>query len=149
MDIEPATIEQVRLGKTGRVHTFSAKDSQVAADLAAIAREANTEFILRFNEESDHYSVVQKYGPAEDDEQLVATCQCSEHLPLVVTEIRHMVMRPDDYDLVGRLDRNEAQREKALADETEQRAGEWAQEAFHRMRKAEGRTDRIIVPKGL
>lgn len=149
MDIEPATIEQVRLGKTGRVHTFTVAESQVAADLAAIARDANTTFILRFHEETGHYSVVQKYGPREDDEQLVATAAHKDSLPLVVTEVRHMVNRPEDYDLVGRLDRNEAQRERDLERATEERVGEWAQEAFHKLRKAEGRTDRIIVPRSV
>lgn len=149
MLVPAATIEQVRLGKDGRVHVFSAAESQIAKDLEQLAAEANTVFLLRWHENTGHYSVIQRYGPADDDEQLVATCVDKEFLPLVVTEVRRMV-RTRSYDLAAELDAHAAATDKANDRETAEKAGEWAQRNWSRMRRDMGaHTDRISVPAAI
>lgn len=148
-DVPAATIEQVRMGKDGRVHVFSAAESQIAKDLEQLAQEANTTFLLRWHDATLHYSVVQKYGPADDDEQLVATCVDPDFLPMVVTEVRRMV-RSRSYDLAAELDAHAAAAQKDRERETDERAGEWAQRNWSRMRRDMGANqDRIVVPASI
>lgn len=149
MIVEPATIEQIRLGRRGRVVTVSAAESQVAADLDLLGRDLGFPLKLQFHEETRHWSIVQITGDGEDDRTLIATVQRREALPLAVEQVRRNVylLRHGRLDLAAELDRLDDQRERDADRVLDERAGERLERSAFKHRVHAD--DRAFIPRAI
>lgn len=149
MLVEPATIEQVRLGRTGRVVILSAGESQAAADLELLGRDLGFPLELNFHEESQHWSIVQRHGPGEDDVTLIATVTQAQALPAAVEQVRRNVflLRHGRLDLAAELDARDDAREREIDRRLEERLDERLERAAveHRVHA----DDRMFVPRAI
>lgn len=146
MDIQPASIDQVIRGRTGRVHHVEADVGGVAAELARI----DPSLVLRFHEHSEHWSVVGR--DARGEEYLVTTCEGLGPRrtvdPRVVDRVRQAFS--EGYDAAADSRATNDRVRDAARRLTEERLGKLAEEvAFDVLAESGGLHDRIFVPASI
>lgn len=136
MDVQPASIAQVRTGKDGKPITIDADVGGVAAQL----REIDPKLKLAWNEKGGFFYV------AEDDgreERLVFTAQeCDGR---IVERARQIAS--ESYDLVAEMDRLDRGVERERDHAFSEKLGEAGERAAHALRKDLGATNKAFVGK--
>lgn len=135
MDISPANIAQVELGRDGRVVTIDDDVLNIAKDLKAI----DDKLRLRWVEKAEYFCV---YELEEDgSESLVLTSQ--ELNPQIVERVRQ-IAHPS-YDYVAELDKLDAQVDREFNHAQRERLGEAAEKLSFAVRKDLGLTNRAFI----
>lgn len=137
-------MDQVVAGRNGRTVVIDRDLGDVALQL----RQIDQSLVLRYHEQTHHYSVIQQMPDGQ--EQLVATCQPvpggAPH-PKLVESVRRVAS--DSYDVVGELRALERQR---VADENHAAAettGADIEQAYHLFKRRTGIQNRVFVPRGV
>lgn len=141
MDIQAASLDQIVKARSGRSYRVSADVGGIAQRIQAI----DPSLVLRYHEESDHYSVVQ-VDPVTGVEHLVTTAlPVNGGLDPRLVERVEKITRPD-YDVVSKIaeenDRIDRENERRLTEQIAERA----ERVYHKLRKAQGIQNRIYVP---
>lgn len=138
MDIPAATIDQVALGRNGKMVVIENDVCNIALQI----REIDTHLRVRYSEEGGYFAVYwhQFNGDGSEDEHLVLTT--TELDGRVVERIRE-IGQPD-YDYAAELEREEEKARAAKMHEINERLGEKAEETHFALRKALGRKDRAF-----
>ena len=143
MEIEPATIAQVRAGRDGRVLTVEEDVFEVAGRL----KEIDDSLYLRWNERGEYFVVYQLIGKLEEGgtEQLVLTAK--ELTPAILARVEEIVH--PSYDFVAEMDKMDKQAEKDKEHRFHEQTGEAAERMAHAVRKDIQAKNKIILPKGV
>lgn len=143
MEIEPATIAQVRAGRDGRVLTVDEDVFEVAGRL----KEIDPSLHLRWNERGEYFVVYQILGTLGEggEEKLVLTAK--ELTPAIIARVEE-ITHPS-YDFVAEMDKLDKQADKDKDDRFKEQTGEAAERMAHAVRKDIGATNKIILPKGV
>lgn len=136
MEIQPASLSQVRAGRDGRRFTITDDVGGVAAKL----REVDQRLRLRFNERGEFFEVVEVNGT--DERRVTTALECDDRL---VHRMRELA-RPD-HDYAGELERIDRAADRENDRRFSERSGEIAERLAHHVRKDIGATHRIIVPR--
>jgi hypothetical protein len=124
VDITPASIAQVQRLGDGRLVSIEDDVANVAKDLAALGP-----FELFLDADQGVFVVMQRM--TDDSESLVTTSkECDQRL---VARVRQ-VMSPD-YDLVGEIEKSEAQADAQRTYERREQIGEVAERLAHAFKK--------------
>jgi hypothetical protein len=138
VEIEPATLAQVRAGRDGRSVLIEEDVFDVARQLKAIDHSLR----LRWSESGEHF-VVYQLLESEDVEKLVLTAK--ELSPGIVERVRQ-ITHPS-YDYVGEIDRMDKQAEKDKDDRFKEQTGEVGERLAHAVRKDLGATNKAFVKR--
>lgn len=135
MDISPANIAQVELGRDGRVVTIDDDVLNIAKDL----KEIDDKLRLRWVENAEYFCV---YELEEDgSESLVLTSQ--ELNPQIIERVRQ-IAHPS-YDYAKELDKLDAQVDREFDHAQRERLGEAAEKLSFAVRKDLGLTNRAFI----
>ena len=127
-DIAPASIEQVREGRNGKIHLITEDAGGVAAGL----KQINPGLRLRYSEAGKYY-VVYFHDPDTHVEEFVKTYQtCDARIVEDIARIRKENESPG-YSYADELDKQEQDAEK-------ERDEEDGREGFHRLASGMWRT---------
>lgn len=136
MDVQPASIAQVRMGKDGGLITIDEDVGGVAAQL----REIDPKLKLAWNDKGEFFYV------AEDDgreERLVFTArECDGR---IVERARQIAS--ESYDLTAEMDRIDKAAEKRIDDRFHERLGEAGEKAAYALREDLQAKHRVVVPR--
>ncbi len=138
MEIQPASIAQVRKGRDGR-QVLIEND---VLDVARRIKEIDESLILRYNEFGEYFVVAQIIG---DEEKLVLTAQ--ELDERVLHRIKHITHA--SYNFADEAEKMDKQAKKDEEHAFHERAGEAGEVAAHALRKDIGATTKAFVPKDL
>ena len=143
MEIEPATIAQVRAGRDGRVLTVEEDVFEVAGRL----KEIDPSLHLRWNERGEYFVVYQLIGKLEEggEEKLVLTAK--ELTPAIIARVEE-IAHPE-YDFVAEMDKLDKQADKDKDHRFHEQTGEAAERMAHAVRKDIQAKNKIILPKGV
>jgi hypothetical protein len=145
MRVDPASIDQIRQGRDGRVHVIDADVGGVAEDLKRIHPGLG----VRYHEASDHYSV---FFESEDGTEtyLITTALQLDHR--IVDRIREIDRDGrSGYDYAKELEEGTLKaRERALA-AFRDRVGEHAEQAAYAIRRDMGERykGRAFIPRAV
>lgn len=137
MDIEPASIAQVRQGKDGR-------NILIEDDVLSIARgllDIDPNLRLRWNDRG-HYFVIYWIN-AQGDEKLVLTSK--ELTPAILERVRYI--QSPAYDYIAEVDRMDRQAKKEEDHRFHEEAGEIGERLAHAVRRDLQDKSKIILPK--
>lgn len=138
MEIQPASLFQIRLGRDGRKVWVDSDVGNVAKGL----REVDPRLRLQYNERSEIFCVVEVDDAGE---RLVFTAQeCDGRIVERARKIAH-----PSYDVAGEMDRIDREADKAIDHAFSEKVGEAGEHAAHALRKDLQAKPRIVVPKGL
>lgn len=129
MEIEPATVEQIKIARDGRLVTISDDVGNVARDLRAL----HPTLRLRHSESAGHFIVYQEIEKSDGEiiQHLVTTAQqCDQRLVRRVAQIIH-----PSYDLHKELDKVEAESWEKIEDEMDEWIEDQGDCLAHAMRK--------------
>ena len=136
MEIQPASLAQVRAGRDGRSILIEDDVANIAGRLKTI----DDSLRLRWNERGEYFVVYQQLGR---DEKLVLTAQqLDERILHRVQQITH-----PSYDFVGEIDRMDKQAQKDADHRFSEQTGEIAEELAHAVRKDLGATNKAFIQK--
>lgn len=140
-EIEPATIEQVRRGKNGKVHIITEDAGGVAAGLRQIDPGLN----LRYSEGGEHY-VVYFHNPDTHRDELVKTYrECDQRIVHDVARIRKENLTPG-YSFADQLEAQDRAADRAKDHAISEQLGEAGERLHHAINKDAGVKNRIVVP---
>lgn len=140
-DIAPASIEQVREGRNGKIHLITEDAGGVAAGL----RQINPGLKLRYSEAGNYYVVYFK-DPDTHVEEFVKTYQtCDARIVEDIARIRKENESPG-YSYADELDKQEQDAEKERDRQFTEKTGDAAERLHHAIRKDLGLTNRIFIP---
>ncbi len=147
MEIRPATLTQLNLGRGGQLIEIDDDVQGVANAL----HEIDPHIRLRFSERGGYFVVYWKPDAVEEgDGYLIFTAQDLDHR--IVQQMRehyHRCLQPG-YSLADELDKAEAQAKAELDYERDEEYGEVAERLAHAMRSDLGHDQsRIYVPEGI
>jgi hypothetical protein len=137
MDIQPASVAQVRAGRDGR--RFLIEDDVL--DVARRIKEIDDSLSLQFNERGEFFVVVQTL--ADGEEKLVTTAQ--ELDERLIHRLKHITHQ--SYDYVAEMDRIDKQAEKDSEHRFSEKVGEAGEKAAHALREDLGATNKAFVSK--
>lgn len=137
VDIEPASVAQVRRGLGGHLVLIEEDVQDIARDLQRI----DPSLFLFFSPDEEFWVVMQKVG---DEEQLVTTTRDLDRR--LVDRVRQ-VCSPG-YDLIGELERLEAQAERDADHARRESLGDGAERLAHALRKDLGLDNSRAFIKG-
>ena len=140
-DIPPATIEQVREGKNGKVHVITEDAGGVAAGL----RQVNPNLFLRYSEAGNYYVVYHRNPDTKQDELVKTYQECDGRIVEDVARIRKENETPG-YSLADELERKESEAEKAREDAFSEQIGDAAERLHHALRQDTKTTNRAFIP---
>ncbi len=140
MEIEPATLAQVAMGRDGKMH-------EVDDDVGGIAlrlKEIDDSLRLRWNEFGGFFVIYQMLDTAEGLlEKLVLTAQeLDGRIIKRVEQITH-----PSYDFVAEMDRMDEQAQKDKDHAFHEQTGEVAERMAHAVRKDLEAQNKAFVPK--
>lgn len=140
MEIRPASIEQVRLGRDGQ-------RILVDDDVGSIAKqiqEIDPRLKLEWNWKGEFFMVIETEELAEGrEERLVTTAQ--ELDGRLLKRVREITS--PSYDFLGELERVDLQAEQERERRFSERAGEAGEHAAHALRKDLQAQNKVFVPK--
>lgn len=129
MEVQPATLAQVKRLRDGRMIAVDDDVGGVAKDLRAIGRSLR----LRYSESAEVFVVyeVHENNDGSVDEHLVTTAQeCDQRLVARVRQIAD-----EDYDYAGELDAIQKQKDRDQASHFHDQVGEIGERLAHAIRK--------------
>ncbi len=140
MEIEPATLAQVAMGRDGKMH-------EVDDDVGGIAlrlKEIDDSLRLRWNEFGGFFVIYQMLDTAEGLlEKLVLTAQeLDGRIIKRVEQITH-----PSYDFVAEMDRMDEEAQKDKDHAFHEQTGEVAERMAHAVRKDLEAQNKAFVPK--
>lgn len=140
MEIEAATVAQVRRTSAGKLVAIDDDVQGVVRDLKAIDEALH----VRYDPQQDFFVVyeIRTLGDGSTEEHFVTTTKQLDQR--VVQRIREIAQ--PGYDYGAELERVEAAARKAAEGEFSEKVGPLAEELRHAMRKDLGVSDRIFVP---
>lgn len=136
MELQPASLAQVRAGRDGRMIAI---DEDVL-DIAMRLQEIDDSLRLRWSESGEYFVVYQLIG---DGEKLVLTS--TELTPQIIERVRK-IAHPE-YDFGAELDQMDAQAEKDKDHRFHEQVGERGEVLAHALRKDLQAKNKIIVPR--
>lgn len=155
MNVEPATISQIRFDDEGRLVEISADAGGVVDNL----RRIDAGFRVRLNQQGGSWLIWHEWheGCAHNGEgnegssYLVNTAHAYQGVTgawmglddRLVERMRQI--GSEDYDFVGELDRQRAGREKVNAEKREEAWGDLAEKGAHALRKDLGDKSRAFI----
>lgn len=139
MDIQPASLAQVRAGRDGRRVTIVDDVGGVAADLQRI----DPSLRLRWNELGEYFVVYQVMD--NGDEKLVLTAL--ELDPRIVERVEQIASPLYDYG--AEVERLDAQAERDSEHRFHERVGPLGEIAAHALRKDLEERSKIILPRSV
>ena len=135
MDIAPASLAQIRMGRDGRRVVVSEDVGNVAAQI----HEIDPRLGLVWNEKGEFFMVVEQDGLTE---RLVLTAkECDQR---IVERVRQIAS--PDYDYGAEVDRLDAAAEKAKDHRFHEETGEVAERLAHALRKDLQHKGKVFVP---
>jgi len=140
MDITPATIDQLFIGKNGR---FVEVDGEVARKLA----EVDAGLKLRYSELGDYFVVYHEQEKPDGGtyQQLVFTAQdCDMRIPA-----RAWFIQSRGYNFADEVERLQEEKDKALQREWEEMTGPLMEKLYWAFKKDLGIKDKAFISKGL
>lgn len=138
MDLEPASLAQVRTGRDGRRVLVEDDVLDIAGKLKAV----DADLRLQWNEKGEFFAVVQI--TEDGGERLVTTAQeCDDRLVERMAKVTSST-----YDLVADMDQTDAAAERAKDHAFSEQTGEIAERLASAVRK-DLNPAKIIVPKDL
>lgn len=139
MELQPASMRQVRRQRDGRMVDIDADVGNVVAQL----HELDSRLRVRFAETGGYFVV---YEQLEDGkEHLVLT---SQTLDARIVERVRQISSPS-YDYAAELERQDAAADREADRRLHERVGPIAEEFMHAARRDRGlQTDRAFIPKG-
>lgn len=143
-EIAPATIEQVRAGRGGKMHVLTEDAGGVAEGL----RHLDSRLALRYSESGGYYCVYAREPHMQEGEGwLVKTYEeCDQRIVKDVEKILHRWNQPG-FSFADEMDKAQAAAEKAKDDEFKERIAEKAEHLAWALRGELGANDhRIFVP---
>jgi hypothetical protein len=139
VELESATIAQVRKGRDGRLVQVEDDVLHIAARL----RQVDPSLSLRWNDHGEYFVVVET--DESGTEHRVTTCtELDERLLARIERIAH-----SSYDYVGELDRMDARAEREKDHRFHEQTGEVAERLAYALRKDLQAKNRIILPRGI
>lgn len=138
MEIQPASLFQIRRGRDGRKVWVDADVGNIAAQL----RELDPRLRLQYNEKSEVFWVVEVSEDGQEERGVFSAQECDGR---IVDRARRIAS--ESYNLVAEMDRIDKEAEKRIDDEFHERAGEAGEHAAHALRKDLEDQHRIVVPK--
>lgn len=145
-EIEPATMEQIRLGRDGKMHVIT----EDAGGIAQRLKEIDPRLHLRYSERGEYYVVYAR----EDDQPegtgyMVATYQTLD--ARVIKDIERIKWLNDqpDYSFADQLEQKNADAEAAREYAFSQKIKENAEELAWAIRKDLGDQSKITVAKDI
>lgn len=144
-EIEPASIEQVRLGRGGKTHLITSDAGGVAEGL----RHLDPRLHLRYSEKGDYYVVYcrEEHEPEGTGWQVGTFQECDGRIVKSIEETMWKFRQPG-YSYAGELDQIEAKAEKQAEDAFSEQIGETAERLAHAIRKDLALNQgSIVVPK--
>lgn len=127
-EIEPATVEQVRQGRDGKMHVISADAGGVVDRIKQVDPRLN----VRYVEAADYYAVYSKEG---ESEYLVGTYKELDQRVAADIEKVAWKNRQPGYSLADDLDDLEARAQKEFDAQQYEKIGESAEELAFALRK--------------
>ena len=134
MQLEPASITQVRQGKKRRI--------TVEADVGSVVKqiqEIDPRLGVIWDDDGEFFAVVEQDGPKQ---RVVLTAQELDHRVL----IRVREIASEDYDYVGEMDRMDAQADKDKDSRFRNEVGENAEVMAHALRSDLQAKNKIFLP---
>lgn len=139
MQIEHASMEQVRTGRDGRRITIEMDVLEIVKQL----REIDPSLSLHWNENGNYFVVVQTTD--DGTEHLVTTTTVVDQR---LVEHCRKLCHPD-YDLVGEIERGEAAVDKAHDDHLKEQIGLHGERLQWALNKDLEHKHKIILPRGI
>jgi hypothetical protein len=145
-EVEPASIEQVRQGRDGKMVTIT----EDVADIAKRLKEIDKRLYLRYSEPGSYFVVYcrEPYEP-EGTGYMVATYQ--ELDPRIIEDIRRVVWENQQpgYSYADEIDKKHDLADAARDYEFSQKIQASAEELAFAIRKDLGNTNKIVVSKDI
>lgn len=137
--IEPASIDQYREGKNGKVHLITSDAGGVADGL----RQIDKGLKLRYSEGGKYYAVTHVENGIES---LVKTYQeCDQRIVKDIARIQKQNVDPN-YSFADELDRMDREADKKRDQEFSEQIGEAGERLHHAMNKDLGVKPKIFIP---
>ncbi len=143
-EIEPATVQQIREGRDGRMHLIESD----AGSLVMRMRELDPNLRLRYSEAGDYYVVYyRKDDEPEGTGELVATYkECDDRIVKDLERIAWENRQPG-YSYAEELEKRDKEAEKKFNHKQREAIGEKGERLAHALRKDLGKTGhKIFVP---
>jgi hypothetical protein len=139
MDIAPASLAQIRMGRDGRRVVVDEDVGNVAAQI----HEVDPSLGLQWNEKGEFFMVVETIGEAGGyTERLVLTAkECDQR---IVERVRQIAS--PDYDYGAEMDRMDEQAKKDADHRFHEETGEVAEHLAHALRKDLQYQGKVFVP---
>lgn len=139
MEIQPASIAQVRARDTGGIFTVDEDVGHIAAQI----REVDPSLSLHWSEGGGHFEVRELCADGKD--RLVLTC--NELDGRVVERLRQI--RHPSYDYMAEIDRLDRQADRDKEHASSERIGEVGEKLAYALRKDLLHTGKAFIPKDL
>ena len=146
MNIEPATLPQIRRARDGRMVLIDADAGGIAEQM----RRIDPKLKLRYSEAGEYYVVyVEEQRPdGRVDQHLVFTAQeCDGRIIRRLEQIDSHGR--SGYDYVRELEKAQQEQKESVMEKFRQAAREHGPELYHALRRDLGVKDRIFVPRSV
>lgn len=137
MEIQPASIAQVRLRDTGGIFTVDEDVGHIAAQV----REVDPSLSLHWSDGGGYFEVREACQDGKD--RMVLTC--TELDGRVIERLRQI--RHSSYDFVREVDRMDAQADREREWASHNRIGEVGEKLAHALRKDLLHTGKAFIPR--